>query len=388
MLLMFSNKVNSLHTICFFFSRSSDWMSVHRLNHHLNKQGFLGQTQQRRKDESSTKKFLHFHIWKGSWLTKKKSEEGNTDAEKVRSEDAAFECSSFHLIRFQSLLHSSLLVVSPRISTADEGFNLIQLRPQLAPGILPDRPLLKRGKSHASILNLCVQELHWKLMAYSKRGASNLQPPLSSDFLSQSLLLQRSGSDFQLKPLILLTLEWFWFTLEQTLHKSQVRPEDPQELLDQRERPGSRQKQEGKRSQRRSDEYDKQQWTVWTSLPQVCSLVFRSLFWTFFFLHNHQEVSSHLKCEESCSLTLSFCWLLKKLLKAQWDTCCLQRTSWSWPRLWTWLICLSFMHSSPTSRRWVIPWSQAQDACCSLAFSPGLSLRCRPRTHRWDVRGG
>lgn len=149
--------------------------------------------------------------------------------------DAAFECSSFHLIRFQSLLHSSLLVVSPRISTADEGFNLIQLRPQSAPGILPDRPLLKRGKSHASILNLCVQELHWKLMAYSKRGASNLQPPLSSDFLSQSLLLQRSGSDFQLKPLILLTLEWFWFTLEQTLHKSQVRPEDPQELLDQRE---------------------------------------------------------------------------------------------------------------------------------------------------------
>lgn len=145
---------------------------------------------------------------------------------------------------------------------------------------------------------------------------------------------------------------------------------------------------EGKRSQRRSDEYDKQQWTVWTSLPQVCSLVFRSLFWTFFFLHNHQEVSSHLKCEETCSLTLSFCWLLKKLLKAQWDTCCLQRTSWSWPRLWTWLICLSFMHSSPTSRRWVIPWSQAQDACCSLAFSPGLSLRCRPRTHRWDVRGG
>lgn len=55
---------------------------------------------------------------------------------------------------------------------------------------------------------------------------TNLDPPLTSYFLFQSLLLQSFSSDFQLYPLILLTPERFWLTLEQMLHKSQLRPED------------------------------------------------------------------------------------------------------------------------------------------------------------------
>lgn len=64
---------------------------------------------------------------------------------------------------------------------------------------------------------------------------TNLGPPLRSHFLFQSLLLQSFGSDFQLYPLILLTLQCFWLTLEQILHKRQLRPEDLQELLDHQE---------------------------------------------------------------------------------------------------------------------------------------------------------
>lgn len=64
---------------------------------------------------------------------------------------------------------------------------------------------------------------------------TNLEPPLRSHCLLQSLLLQSFGSDFQLYPLVLLTLECFWLALEQMLHESQLRPEDPQELLDHQE---------------------------------------------------------------------------------------------------------------------------------------------------------
>lgn len=64
---------------------------------------------------------------------------------------------------------------------------------------------------------------------------TNLDPPLRSHFLFQSLLLQSFGSDFQLDPLILLTLECFWLTLEQMLHKGQLGSEDLQELLDHQE---------------------------------------------------------------------------------------------------------------------------------------------------------
>lgn len=85
-------------------------------------------------------------------------------------------------------------------------------------------------------------------------------------------------------------------------------------------------------------------------------------------------------------LNLAFACLLKNLLKAQWDTLRLQRAAWSWLRLWTRLICPSVMHSSPRSRRRVIPWSKEREACCSLAFSPGLSLRCLPSTHCWEMQ--
>ena len=61
---------------------------------------------------------------------------------------------------------------------------------------------------------------------------TNLEPPLRSHFLIQSLVLQSLGSDFQLYPFILLTPERFWLALEQMLHKGQLRPEDLQELLD------------------------------------------------------------------------------------------------------------------------------------------------------------
>lgn len=74
----------------------------------------------------------------------------------------------------------------------------------------------------------------------------------------------------------------------------------------------------------------------------------------------------------------------ENLLKARWNTSRLQRTAWSRPRLWTWLVWPSVMHSSPSSTRWVIPWSKDWEACWSLALSPGLSLRCLPSTHRWE----
>ncbi len=64
---------------------------------------------------------------------------------------------------------------------------------------------------------------------------TNLDPPLRSHFLFQSLLLQSFASEFHLYPLILLTPECFWLTLEQMLHEGQLRPEDLQKPLDHRE---------------------------------------------------------------------------------------------------------------------------------------------------------
>lgn len=64
---------------------------------------------------------------------------------------------------------------------------------------------------------------------------TNLDPPLRSHFVFQSLVQQSFGSDFQLYPLILLTPECFWLTLEKMLHKGQLRPEDLQELLEYQE---------------------------------------------------------------------------------------------------------------------------------------------------------
>lgn len=66
-------------------------------------------------------------------------------------------------------------------------------------------------------------------------STTNLDPPLSSHLVLQSLVLQSFGSDFQLDTLILLTLECLWLTLEQMLHKGQLRCEDLQKLLDQEE---------------------------------------------------------------------------------------------------------------------------------------------------------
>lgn len=62
-------------------------------------------------------------------------------------------------------------------------------------------------------------------------NATNLEPPLRSHFLVQSLLLQSLGPDFQLYPLILLTLQGFWLVLEKMLCKSQLGREDLQEPL-------------------------------------------------------------------------------------------------------------------------------------------------------------
>lgn len=69
----------------------------------------------------------------------------------------------------------------------------------------------------------------------------------------------------------------------------------------------------------------------------------------------------------------------------KWDTLFLQRAAWSLLRLWTWLVFPSLVYSSPSARSCVIPWSKDLELCCSLAFSPGLSLRCLPSKHCRDT---
>lgn len=68
------------------------------------------------------------------------------------------------------------------------------------------------------IFQVLHRKIHFCLCMNSygpqQMGTTNLDPPLRSHFLFQSLLLQSFGSDFQLYPLILLTLECFWLTLE------------------------------------------------------------------------------------------------------------------------------------------------------------------------------
>lgn len=136
--------------------------------------------------------------------------------------------------------------------TADEGFGIIQQSAQSTAIILPAGPLLQAGPTIGfSISSVSTtppppnqtRSLHKKLRLSSRVNLSphqqmcttNLDPPLRSHFLFQGLLLQSFGSDFQLYPLILLTPQRFWLTLEQILHERQLGPEDLQEPLDHQE---------------------------------------------------------------------------------------------------------------------------------------------------------
>lgn len=79
------------------------------------------------------------------------------------------------------------------------------------------------------------------------RSQTDLDPPLRGHFLLQRLVLQSSGSGLQLQPLIYMTPERFRLVLEQVLHKGQLRPEDPKELLDRRKTRGAEEKWESRR---------------------------------------------------------------------------------------------------------------------------------------------
>lgn len=224
---------------------------------------------------------------------------------------------------------------------------------------------------HKETSRLCV----WIFYGLQQMCTTNLEFPLKNHFLLQSLLLQGFGPDFQLQALVLLAPESFWLTLEEMLHKGQLRPEDLQEPLNRQEGRFMREVKWGNyKGATRVKRGMKQ--AMWLKSKNVNV---KSYHWLFevisgmsVSLKNHQEACTHSWESD---------W--RKLL---WDTWCLPRTAWSWLRLWTRLICFSFIPSSPRSSRWVIPWSKEQDACCSLAFSPGLSLTCRPRTHCWETQ--
>lgn len=127
-----------------------------------------------------------------------------------------------YLAGIQSVL-CQLLVTCLWLPTADEGFNIIQQPAQSTTIVLPAGPLLQAGTAITFLaFHVSAQTPDSKERFFHKNfpfclcmdsdcpqqtRTTNLDPPLRSHFLFQSLVLQSFGSGFQLYPLIFLTPE-------------------------------------------------------------------------------------------------------------------------------------------------------------------------------------